>query len=73
MTVECVIKLDRLQHDRSVSGKPRPYFFKTLDQPMTDRVQELEQELERLRLVVQERDAVIASLRHDALVGCNHD
>ena len=31
------------------------------------------QEVRRLRLVVQERDAVIASLRHDAIVGCNHD
>jgi len=63
MPQECVIKLHQLRGDKTIPGSPRPYFFQELDRPMTDRIQELEQEAERLRLCIQERDAEIVQLK----------
>lgn len=46
---EYVIKVNPLRGDRTISGSPRPYFFRELDRPMTDRIQELEAEIAELK------------------------
>ena len=71
MPTECVIKVNQLRGDKHISGTPRPYFFQELDRPTTDRIQELEQEVKRMRLVLNEKDVEIAEL--ERAVRCGHD